>query len=134
MYYKALIDNDIVDVYDQLQYVKYNEDSKMILRCNKDDEPQGIIQRNGEKIYCVEGWPTLPGEYETVQLVEFDNVDKYLEILDALNENDSYKDDDSIFDDPPQEDVVDPPKNQYVERIEALENITNVMMEVFENG
>lgn len=87
MFFKAIKDGIVVDVYDQLQYVKYNEKAKMILRCKKNEEPQGIIQRNGEKIYQVEGWPSLPGEHETVSLVEFDDADLYDGLLAALNEN-----------------------------------------------
>lgn len=87
MYYKALIDENIVDVYDQLQYVKYDEKSKMILRCDVNDNPQGIIQRNGEKIYQVEGRPSLPGEFENVILMEFEGVETYLALVNALNEN-----------------------------------------------
>ncbi|MFR1688006.1 MAG: hypothetical protein ACLSVX_12590 [Massilimicrobiota timonensis] len=137
MYFKAIIDNKIVDVYDQLQFVKYDEASRMVLRCEGNDNPQGIIQRNGETLYNVEGWPKLSDNYETVKLSEFDDADKYMEILEALNANDDIEDDESIFDDPQQsddEEIIEAGKNQYVQRIEALENITNIMMEVFDNG
>lgn len=137
MYFKAIIDNKIVDVYDQLQFVKYDEASRMVLRCEGNDNPQGIIQRNGETLYNVEGWPKLSDNYETVKLSEFDDADKYMEILEALNANDDIEDDESIFDDTQQsddEEIIEAGKNQYVQRIEALENITNIMMEVFDNG
>ena len=91
MFYKAIKDGIVVDVYKDLQYVKYDTKSKMVLRCKKHDVPEGIIQRNGEKIYQVEDWPSLPGEYETVSLVEFDAQDVYDGLLAALNENELVK-------------------------------------------
>lgn len=91
MYYKAIINDMIVDVYDSLQYVKYDEKAKMILRCKK-EEAQGIIERNGKKIYQVDGWPSLPGEYESVTLVEFDDADIYQGLITALDENDAVED------------------------------------------
>ena len=51
--YKAVKNGKIIDAYEQLQYVKYDQNAKMFLRCNKDDNPQGIIQRNGIRIYHV---------------------------------------------------------------------------------
>lgn len=86
MYFKALQNDVIVDVYETLQYVKYDEKAKMILRCRK-EEAYGLIQRNGEKIYQVDGWPSLPGEYESVTLVEFEDSEMYYGLLAALNEN-----------------------------------------------
>lgn len=59
MYYKALQDGNIVDAYDCLQYVRYDEQSKMFLRCKAGDA-QGVIERNGTCIYHVDGWPEFP--------------------------------------------------------------------------
>ena len=99
MYFKALQNDVIVDVYNELQYVKYDEKANMILRCKK-EEAYGIIQRNGEKIYQVDGWPTLPGTYETVSLVEFDDKEMYEGLLTALNENELVKE-------PEEEEIID---------------------------
>lgn len=88
MYFKALQNDIIVDVYETLQYVKYDEKANMILRCQK-EEAYGIIQRNGEKIYQVDGWPSLPGEHESVTLVEFEDSEMYDGLLAALNKNQS---------------------------------------------
>lgn len=96
MFYKAIKEGVVVDVYKDLQYVKYDVKAKMVLRCKSNDEPQGIIQRNGEKIYQVEGWPNLPGEYETISLVEFDASDVYDGLLAALNENELVKEPEEI--------------------------------------
>ena len=100
MFFKAIKDDIVVDVYDHLQYVKFNPKAKMILRCKKEENPEGIIQRNGEKIYQVEGWPKLPGEYEMVSLVEFDAKDVYDGLLAALNENE-------LVEEPKEEIVID---------------------------
>ena len=58
--YKAVKNGKIIDAYEQLQYVKYDQNAKMFLRCNKDDNPQGIIQRNGIRIYHVKDWDDMP--------------------------------------------------------------------------
>ena len=117
MFYKAIKDGVIVDVYKDLQYVKFNEKAKMILRCKK-EEAQGIIQRNAEKIYQVEGWPSLPGEYETVSLVEFDASDVYDGLLAALNENEIVKE-------PEEEIVIDTQDLEYARegKINAMSNM-----------
>lgn len=121
MYFKAVINDMIVDVYDSLQYVKYDEKAKMILRCKK-DEAQGIIQRNGEKIYQVDGWPSLPGEHESVTLVEFEDSEMYDGLLAALNENQS-------IEEPTEEEPVD---NQDIELVR--EGKINAMSRACENA
>lgn len=121
MFYKAIKDDVIVDVYNELQYVKYNEKLKMILRCKK-EEAQGIIQRNGEKIYHVEGWPNLTGTYESITLVEFDDSQMYDGLLAALNKNQS-------IEEPVEEEPVD---NQDIELVR--EGKINAMSRACENA
>lgn len=61
----------------------------MFLRCNKDDNPQGIIQRNGIRIYHVKDWDDMPkeaGDYETVILEEITSKSIYDGIITALNQ------------------------------------------------
>ena len=87
--YKAVKDDKIVDAYDQLYFVKYDKKAKMFLRCSKEDNPQGIIQRNGVKIYHVKDWEDIPkeaGNYETIVLVEITNKGIYDGIITALNQ------------------------------------------------
>ena len=100
MYYKAVKDGIVVDVLNNLQCVKYNEKARMILRCKINEEPEGIIQRNGEKIYQIEDWPSLPGEYETVSLVEFDDSELYDGLLAALNES-------QLIEEPEEEEIIE---------------------------
>lgn len=87
--YKAVKEDKIVDAYDQLYYVKYDKKAKMLLRCSKEDNPQGIIQRNGVKIYHVKDWEDIPkeaGNYETIELEEITNKSIYDGIITALNQ------------------------------------------------
>lgn len=87
--YKAVKNGKIIDAYEQLQYVKYDQNAKMFLRCNKDDNPQGIIQRNGIRIYHVKDWDDMPkeaGDYETVILEEITSKSIYDGIITALNQ------------------------------------------------
>ena len=132
-YFKAIKDEMIVDVYDHLEFIRYDEKAKKVLRCSESDTPHGIIQRNGKKNYHVEGWPELPGEYETVSLVEFFDSNRYDEILAELDKNDEIEDTEDIFEED-KDQVEGHEKNQYVKRIEALEAITNTMLEVLTNG
>ena len=87
--YKAVKDDKIVDAYDQLYFVKYDKKAKMFLRCSEEDNPQGIIQRNGIKIYHVKDWEDIPkeaGNYETIVLEEITNKSAYDGIITALNQ------------------------------------------------
>ena len=87
--YKAVKDEKIIDAYEQLNYVRYDENAKMFLRCNKNDNPQGIIQRNGIKIYHVKDWEDIPkeaGNYETITLEEIINKSIYDGIITALDQ------------------------------------------------
>lgn len=87
--YKAVKDEKIIDAYDQLHYVRYDQRAKMFLRCNKEDNPQGIIQRNGAKIYHVKDWEDIPkeaGNYETITLEEITNQSIYDGIITALDQ------------------------------------------------
>lgn len=79
MYYKALLDGNIVDALDDLQCVCYFPQIKAILRCGKKDTPHGIISTDGGSIWHVEGWPDFPEEenkvYDTVTLAEIDETE-----------------------------------------------------------
>lgn len=70
--FKVKLNNEIVDALEYLQCVFYSHKSGMILRCGKEDIPEGIISFDQEYIWHVEGWPDLPEGYETVQLIEID--------------------------------------------------------------
>lgn len=93
--YKAVKDKMIIDAYDQLHYVRYDQKAKMFLRCNQEDNPQGIIQRNGIKIYHVKDWEDIPKEagiYETVTLEEISSKSVYDGIITALDQEEEITD------------------------------------------
>lgn len=85
MYYKAILDGQIVDALEDIQCVRYF-DKIGILRCRQKDQPEGIISSDGQNIWHVDGWPGFPEDSgkETVQLVEIDAVD-YQAIREALD-------------------------------------------------
>ena len=95
MYYKAVKDGKIIDAYDFLSHVRYDTMSGMILRCSREDVPNGIIQRNGICIYHVDGWESFPeeaGSYETVELQEVPDADTYFAIIEALKDEEEIPD------------------------------------------
>lgn len=71
MYYKAIMNNQIVDALENLQCVRFFEKSGL-LRCKEKDSPQGIISSDGQYAWQVEGWPELPAGNAagTVSLIE----------------------------------------------------------------
>ena len=66
-------------------------------------------------------------------MVEFFDSNRYDEILAELDKNDEIEDTEDIFEED-KDQVEGHEKNQYVKRIEALEAITNTMLEVLTNG
>lgn len=88
MFYKALYEGNVVDAYDGLQYVRYDDRAKMFLRCKK-NEAQGVIERNGACIFHVDGWPEFPEEVQervecTIILEEVEEAD-YLALKSLLD-------------------------------------------------
>lgn len=114
MYYKALQDKKIVDVYDDLLYVRYSKIAGMPILCKANDSPMGIVQRNGECIYHVDGWSEFPdGDYETVTLAEI-TAEDYEEILQKLTAAEDYSELEKV-------EIEDTTAPTPKERLEALE-------------
>lgn len=92
MYYKVIKNNRVIDVLEQLVYVKWQEKHKIMVLCDINDA-QGIISSDGEHIWHEPSLYRIPVDgYDTVELEE---IDKYeYEQLKTLN----LKSADEIFD------------------------------------
>lgn len=85
MYYKAKLNNMIVDALDNPQCVRFFTQSG-ILRCSEKENPQGIISSDGQHIWHVEGWPSFPTDsFDTVELVRI-GEDEYKKLKAELKE------------------------------------------------
>lgn len=81
--YKAYKGNTVVDAMEDLQCVRFVE-QQGVVRCREDDA-NGIISTDGNRIYHVEGWPEFPeGEYETVTLQQI-GWDEFCSIRESLD-------------------------------------------------
>lgn len=75
MYWKVLKDNKIIDVLNNLIFVKYQKKHNIMIVCNR-QEAQGIISSNGDYVWHVFGLRDLPVDgYDTVDLVEIDRYE-----------------------------------------------------------
>lgn len=85
MYYKVLKDNKVIDVLDNLVYVKWQEKNKIMVLCDE-NTAQGIISSDGKHIWhepSLYRFPNNVDGYDNIELVEID-VYEY-EQLKALN-------------------------------------------------
>lgn len=86
MFYKVLMDNEIIDVIDGIQYCKYIKRSNLVLRCAWNERPEGIVSERLGKIFHVDGWlaPDIDNVFDgTVSLAEIDE-DTFKELSEAL--------------------------------------------------
>lgn len=75
MYYKVLKDNKVIDVLDDLIYLKWQPKHKIMVLCGE-NEAQAILSSDGNTVWHVEGFYELPVEgYDEVVIEE---IDKYL--------------------------------------------------------
>lgn len=83
MFYKAILNNQVVDVLDTISFIKYDENRKRIILCGNKNA-QGIVSSDGNTIWHVRGFHTLsqPG-YDTIDLIEIDEAEYHR--LKALN-------------------------------------------------
>ena len=83
MYYKVLKDNRVIDVLDDLIYLKWQPKHKILVLCGE-NEAQAILSSDGNTVWHVEGFYELPVEgYDCVTISE---IDKYeYEKLRMLN-------------------------------------------------
>lgn len=83
IYYKVKMNDSIVDVLSDLEYVQYSPRSKMVIRCMESEDPGGVMSSDGSIIYHVNGWPELAG-YPTVELMEI-SESEYFELREAMD-------------------------------------------------
>ena len=84
MYYKVLKDNRVIDVLDDLIYLKWQPKHKILVLCGE-NEAQAILSSGKDMIWHVEGFYELPVEgYETVSLENIDQFEyKQLKMLNG---------------------------------------------------
>lgn len=85
MYYKVLKDNKVIDVLDNLIYLKWQPKHKtMILTC--EDDAQAVLSSSKDDIWHVKGFYKIPVDepkFETVELEEINSFE--YRKLKALN-------------------------------------------------
>lgn len=86
-YYKIIKDKKIIDVLQEIIYVKYQKRNKLMLRCKEQDNPMGVLSSCQSTIYHVEGMKKFPmDKYMTVEMYECDEAE-YLSLKAVLDEN-----------------------------------------------
>lgn len=89
MFYKVVYDDKIIDVLDNLVYLKYQPKHNRMVLC-KEDDAQATISSDGNHIWHVYGWYNIPAEgYETVRLKQIDEYEyRRLKVLNLGNTDD----------------------------------------------
>lgn len=84
MYYKALKGEHVVDVLENLIFVKYQDKHKRMVLCDE-SEAQGVLSSDREKIWHDASMYKIPVDgYETVVLQEIDEFEyKRLKIFNG---------------------------------------------------
>jgi hypothetical protein len=84
MFYKVIKDGKVIDVLDNLVYLKWQEKHKIMVLCDE-DEAQAILSSDKNSIWHERTLYKVPVEgYETVQLVEVDEFEyKQLKMLNC---------------------------------------------------
>lgn len=95
VFYKVIYNGKVIDVLDDLLYLKYQEKHDRMVFCGE-GEAQAILSSDQEHIWHVKGLYDVPKEVEldTVELIEIDryeynqlrilNLKSVEEIVDAL--------------------------------------------------
>lgn len=86
MFYKVMKDNKVIDVLDNLIYLKYQPKHKIMVLSGIDDA-QAIMSSDCNSIWHVNEFYKVPVDgYETVELVEIDEFEyKQLKMLNGKN-------------------------------------------------
>ena len=75
MYYKVLKDGKVIDILDQLIFVKHQQKHNIMLLCDQ-SEAQAIVSSDGSYIWHVDGLYHIPVDgYDTVELVEINEYE-----------------------------------------------------------
>ena len=83
-YYKVIFNNRVIDVLNQLIYLKYQPKHNMMVLCDE-SEAQAIMSSGKNDIWHVDGLYNIPVEgYNSVELVEIDEYEyKQLKMLNG---------------------------------------------------
>lgn len=83
MFYKAVKDGVIVDVFsDQnIVYVRYDDRLNMPIRCRESDSPFGVLASDASVIYALDAREG----YDTISLVQFNDENEYVAIREQLD-------------------------------------------------
>ena len=72
MFYKVVFNGKVIDVLDQLIYLKYQAKHDLMVLCDE-SEAQAIMSSGKDMIWHVEGLYDIPVDgYDSVELVEID--------------------------------------------------------------
>ena len=83
MYYKILLDGQIVDAAEELSYVGWQEKNGILLSCDA-EKASGILSSDCSVIWHLASLPEFPvGEYDTVTAAEI-GEDEYLRLKAQL--------------------------------------------------
>ena len=85
MYYKVIKDNRVIDVLDQLVYLKWEPKHKIMVLCDENNA-QAFLSSGKNDCYHERTWYNIPSDadvrYETVDLIEIDQYEyKNLKVL-----------------------------------------------------
>ena len=82
-YYKVIFNDRVIDVLDQLIYLKYQPKHNIMVLCDE-SEAQAIMSSDKESVWHVDGLYDIPVEgYASVEVVEIDEFE--YKQLKALN-------------------------------------------------
>ena len=84
MFYKVIKNNRIIDVLNQLLYVKYQPKHNIMVLCSE-DEAQGFLSSDRNTIWHESSLYKIPVDgYDTVELIEINEYEyKQLKILNG---------------------------------------------------
>ena len=83
MYYKVIKNNKVIDVLDNLIYLKWDSKHRVMVLTSEDDA-QAILSSSKDDIWHVKGFYKVPVDgYETVEIFEIDKFE--YRKLKALN-------------------------------------------------
>ena len=82
MFYKVIKDNKVIDVLNQLIFLKYRPKRKIMVLC-KVNEAQAVLSSDGDSFWHGKGMYPIPAEeYEAVEIVPIDEYEyKKLKML-----------------------------------------------------
>lgn len=87
MYFKVIQNQTVIDVLQEVIYVKYQKRNGITLRCNSNDNPNGILSSDQQKTWHLEELTPFPVDgFDTVTIVEIDE-ETYKILKAALDEN-----------------------------------------------